>query len=105
MLVVGFIVDRFLLLEGDTVLEELPVEIEFEELDALLTVEELVELVLGDWDDEFVKLLGLLPELVVLLSTLALLMVDELLFVDVELLLGNVLFFLTLLSLSFDYPF
>jgi hypothetical protein len=48
VLVVGFIVDRFLLLEGDTVLEELPVEIEFEELDALLTVEELVELVLGD---------------------------------------------------------
>jgi len=105
MLVVGFIVDRFPLLEGDTVLEGLLAEIEFEEFDALLTVEELAELVLGDWDDEFVKLLGLLLELVVLLSTFVLLMVDELLFVDVELLLGNVLFLLTLLSLFFDYPF
>ena len=97
MLVVGFIVDRFPLLEGDTVLEGLLVEIEFEEFDALLTVEELAELVLGDWDDEFVKLLGFLLELVVLLSTFVLLMVDELFFVDVELLLGNVLFLLALL--------
>ncbi len=45
VLVVEFIVDKFPLLEGDTVLEELLVEVEFEELDALLTVEELVELV------------------------------------------------------------
>ena len=72
-------------------------EVEVEELDALLTVKKLVELVFWDRDDEFVKLLVLLPEVVVLLSIFVLLMVDEFLFVDAELLFDNELFLFKLL--------